>query len=207
MIIYIACGVLGILAVHLAAPAAIKRLPILKPVAWAGGTALVIFVLVMAGLWPDRLSLPAWVGGMGWVLLAISAVLLAYSIFFSLPFRKTYVSTGVGDRLVTGGLYALTRHPWLIWFVLLNLGELLATGSRLMLLVAPIFLAVSVLSVAIQDRFFFRRMFPGYDDYRRQTPMLLPSRKSLRAFADSLKEPKTPERYETRGCGSDGGVG
>lgn len=198
---YIACGVLGILTVQLAALAAIKRLPALKTVAWAAGTALVIFALAMAGLWPDRFSLPSWANGVGWALMALSAALLVHSIFFSLPFRKTYVATGVSGRLVTGGFYTLTRHPWLIWFVLLNLGVLLATGSRLMLLAAPVFVASSVLSAAIQDRFFFGRMFPGYDAYRRRTPMLLPNRNSLRAFVDSLKEPKTPAQYDSQGWG------
>ncbi len=196
--VYIACGVLGILAVHLAAPAAIRRLPVLKTIAWAVGTGLVVFALAMLGISPDRLSRPIWASGLGWATVAAAAALLSYSIFLSLPFRKTYVHSGVGDRLVTGGLYALTRHPWVMWFALLNLGYLVATGSRLMLVAAPTFIVVSVLSAAVQDRFFFSRMFPGYEDYRRHTPMLLPNRNSLRAFIDSLKDPKAADPCDPR---------
>jgi hypothetical protein len=41
--------------------------------------------------------------------------------------------------------------------------------------------------VAIQDKYFFGKMFAGYDSYRRQTPMLIPNRRSLSAFINSLK--------------------
>jgi len=47
---------------------------------------------------------------------------------------------------------------------------------------------LDILLVAIQDRFFFGRMFEGYNTYRRQTPMLVPNRRSISAFISSLKQ-------------------
>jgi hypothetical protein len=41
--------------------------------------------------------------------------------------------------------------------------------------------------VVIQERFFFGKMFEDYDGYKRETPMLIPSRRSIRAFIDSLR--------------------
>jgi len=41
----------------------------------------------------------------------------------------------------------------------------------------------------IQDKFFFTRMFPGYDRYQQETPMLVPNRRSIRVFIKSLQRP------------------
>jgi protein-S-isoprenylcysteine O-methyltransferase Ste14 len=57
-----------------------------------------------------------------------------------------------------------------------------------MLIAAPIWLFLDIVLVAVQDRYFFGRMFAGYDNYRRQTPMLIPNRRSLSAFINSLKQ-------------------
>lgn len=44
-----------------------------------------------------------------------------------------------------------------------------------------------VLYVSVRDRFFFPRMFPDYPQYRRQTPMLIPTRESISACFSTLK--------------------
>ena len=48
-------------------------------------------------------------------------------------------------------------------------------------------MAVDIVVVAVQDRFFFDRMFAGYAAYRKQTPMLIPNWHSLAALATSFK--------------------
>ncbi len=61
-------------------------------------------------------------------------------------------------------------------------------GSRLLLIAVPVFIALDILLVTIQDRFIFGRMFDGYESYRRRTPMLLPNRRSLNIFLRSLRK-------------------
>jgi len=192
-------GIIGLIVIHISDPAAIKKVPVVKPVVWVVGGGLLTYSIVRIWLSPDKLPLPVWSVWLGWALLALSLATLVYSLFVSLPFFKTYVATGAGDRLVTTGLYALVRHPGVIWTVLLALSMVLASRSRPGLIAAPLFIALDILVVIIQDRFFFRRMFPGYDAYRRQTPMLVPNRNSLRAFVDSLKEPKAPVHNDPPG--------
>jgi protein-S-isoprenylcysteine O-methyltransferase Ste14 len=114
--------------------------------------------------------------------------MLIYSLYIKLPFGKSYVTSGVGDKLTTSGLYALVRHPWVHWLTLLLVALILVSQSRLMLIAAPIWLLLDIGLVAIQDRFFLGRMFAGYDNYRRQTPMLIPNRRSLSAFINSFKQ-------------------
>ena len=189
--LYIAIGALGFTVIHLFDLVALKGVPRVKPVIWAAGSGLLIFSLVKICLWPDRLLLPAWLTGLGWGVLAVSAGLLIHSLFISLPFHKTYVATGVGDGLITTGFYALVRHPGVIWFTLLMLSLILVSGSRLALIAAPVFIALDIVLVIIQDKFVFNRMFKGYDGYRQETPMLLPSRRSVNAFLRSIRQSKS----------------
>ena len=109
--IYIVLGGLSFLVIHLLDLASIKRIPKVKPLTMLVGNGLVVLAMIMVCLSPDKLALPAWTTWLGWGLLPVSLFLLVYSLFINLPFGKTYVDTGVGDKLITSGLYALVRHP------------------------------------------------------------------------------------------------
>jgi len=186
--IYIATGCLGFLLIHLFDIASLKRLPGAKPLIWILGSGLLVYALVMAGLQSHKLPLPIWSTWLGWALLTISLLLLIYSLFINLPFRKTYIATGVGDKLITTGLYALVRHPWVHCFTLILLSLILVSKSSLLLIASPIWILLYILLVVIQDKFFFGRMFDDYDSYRQETPMLVPNRQSINAFINSLKQ-------------------
>jgi protein-S-isoprenylcysteine O-methyltransferase Ste14 len=187
-VVYIAIGVLGIYAVLLCDLVAIKGLPIVKTLSFVTGSSLVVYSLTMSALWPEKIALPDWASWFGWTLFTISLMLLVYSLVVNLPLRKTYLSRGVGDHLITGGFYALTRHPGVLWFTFLVISLLLASKSRLMLVAAPLLILLDVIAVVLQERLFLGRMFPGYKEYRRQTPMLVPNRKSFKAFVKSLTQ-------------------
>ncbi len=186
--LYIALGSLGFLVIHVFDIVSLKRVPGAKPVTWIVGSGLLVYSVTMVCLTPDKLPLPIWSTWLGWALLSISFFLLIYSLFINLPFRKTYVATGVGDKLVKTGLYALVRHPGVPWLILVTLSLILVSRSSLMLIASPIWILLDILLVAIQDKFFFGRMFAGYDTYRRETPMLVPNRRSISAFINSLKQ-------------------
>jgi protein-S-isoprenylcysteine O-methyltransferase Ste14 len=185
---YIAIGALGFTAIHLCDLAALKKVPRVKPIGWGVGSGLLICALILISLSPDKLTLPTWLTWLGWGTLGVSAPLLIHSLFISLPFRKTYVTTGVGDKLVTSGLYALIRHPGVIWFTILMLSLIPVTKSSLFLVAAPVFIALDFVLVVVQDKFIFGRMFDGYDRYRQETPMLIPNKKSMSAFLRSIRQ-------------------
>jgi len=188
---YILLGVLGIIIVYFCDFLAIKRIPYIKPIMWVFGWSLLVYTMVMASLWPDKIVLPGWVGWVGWILLVVSILLIVHAIFVSLPFRKTYIATGAGEKLVTTGFYALVRHPWLHWSILLLISLILVSRSRLVLFAATPFVLLEVISVSLQEYFFLRRIFYGYERYRKETPMLIPNRKSIKNFFNSLKQ-KSP---------------
>lgn len=186
--LFITIGCLGFLLLHLFDLVSLKRLPGVKPFTWILGSSLLIYALVIVCLRSDRLPLPEWSTRLGWMLLFIASLLLIYSLFINLPFRKTYVANGCGDKLITTGLYALVRHPGVHWFVLVLLSLVLVSKSSLLLIAAPIFILLDILLVVVQDRFLLGKMFAGYDGYRQKTPMLVPNRQSINAFINLLKQ-------------------
>jgi len=187
--IYIAVGIFGFIVIHLFDIVSLKRIPSgAKPCVWTMGSGLLVYSLIMLCLKSNTLPLPMWSTWLGWGLLTLSLCLLIYSLFINLPFRKTYIAAGVGDRLITTGLYALVRHPWVHCFILVLLSLVLVSKSSLLLIAAPIWILLNILLVIIQDKFFFGRMFDGYDSYRQKTPMLVPDRRSISAFISSLKQ-------------------
>ncbi|MCX6003484.1 MAG: hypothetical protein NTX46_03530 [Chloroflexi bacterium] len=186
--IYIVTGILGFLTLHLFDFFSLKRIPLLKPLVWALGSGLLVYAFFKVCLAPDKLALPLWLIGLGWGLLSLSLLSLLYSLFINLPFRKTYVATGVGDKLIKTGLYALVRHPGVPSFIALVLSLVLVSRSSQLLIAAPMFILLDIVLVIIQDRFVFTRMFTGYDRYQKETPMLVPNRRSMRAFINSLKQ-------------------
>ena len=151
----------------------------------AGG--LLAYSTVMVCLDTERFWLPVWSQGVGWLLLIPSSLLLAYSLFVELPFSRTYHHTEHSFVLVTTGTYALVRHPMVPWYALVLLSLLLVSQSRLLLLAIPIWLTLDVLWAALQEWLLLKRVFPEYEVYRRTTPMLIPTRRSLEACLQSLR--------------------
>lgn len=167
---------------------AIRKIPHVKP-------ALVVFFIglhgyaLFAALWGvSQFGLPIALSILGWVLLPIFAFLLVYSLAIELPSGKTYSHTGVPTHLVTTGTYALMRHPAVMWYVLALVSLLLATRSTVLLIAIPVWSLLNIIYATVQDRFFFVKMFPGYQQYRQQTPMLIPTRRSLFACLRTLRK-------------------
>ena len=116
--------------------------------------------------------------------LAVSqAALLIYTLFFALPFEKTYARLEENPPVYTEGVYSLCRHPGVVWFFFLYLFLALLTGQRLMMAVCICYSGLNVLYVWFQDRVTFKRTLSGYEAYQRETPFLIPTGKSIRKCA------------------------
>jgi protein-S-isoprenylcysteine O-methyltransferase Ste14 len=181
--LYVLLGALGFPVFHLVDLAAIKRVPWAKPLAWIAGCSLVTANAWQVCVSGDKYNVPVWAITVGWILFLASAAQLLHSLFINLPFYKTYFKVGVSDELITDGLYAIVRHPGVYGLGITLYSLVLVSQSKLMFLAASVWMAVDVVVVIIQDKFFFDRMFEGYDDYREKTPMLIPTWDSLANFA------------------------
>lgn len=50
------------------------------------------------------------------ILTLLFFLLLIYTLFFALPFKSTYIETETLNKVCRSGVYALCRHPGVLWF-------------------------------------------------------------------------------------------
>jgi len=181
-------GVCSFLIAYLFDFVSLKKIFLAKLILGGVSGFLGIYALFMVCFQSERLFLPAYLSYPGWFLLFVSGFLLFFSLFWEIPFKKTYLVKGVGNKLIKTGTYALVRHPGVIWYTLFLIALLLTSKSRLLLIALPIWVFMEILYVFIQDKFYFPRMFEGYEEYKRETPMLIPNRKSFACFLTSFRK-------------------
>lgn len=148
----------------------------LKRVVKAGKAAFLLFLIVQA-LFLDILPIrsdpaPLRVAG----LLVFSAgLLLALAGRFRLGENWANLedySVLPEQQLVSNGVYRFVRHPIYGGDLLLLTGLELALNSWLVLLVLPI--TAVVIRQARSEEVILSRAFPGYNEYRKHTKMLVP---------------------------------
>jgi len=197
---YIVLGVASFLVAYLFDLVSLRKTPYAKQAIEFIAICLVVYAHIMVCIRGDRPLLPVGFSYVGWPLFGLASLALIYSLFVEIPFRRTYVAEGVGDKLVTTGTYALVRHPGVLWYALLLISLILISRRQLMLFAAAIWFMMDVLYVWIQDRFFFPLMFADYGHYQRETPMLIPNRASLSrcltTFVEGWKCTNQPRKGE-----------
>lgn len=156
-----------------------RRLSGLKPLLGLAATMTFGAALVWTLMTPGRYDWPGWLVALGWAPTVVGGTLLVYSLFLELPFAYTYAHAASGDELVKTGTYALVRHPGVLWFGVWMTGCVLVSRSRLLLRAGAVWWAADIVLVWLQEALFFERMLPGYAAYRRETPMLVPTRQSV----------------------------
>ena len=127
------------------------------------------------------------------VLLSIAAiffVLLIFTLFFALPFEETYVKESSMRMAYTEGVYALCRHPGVLWFIGFYLFLGLGFKSKDILFYGIVVSAWNVLYVVFQDLYSFPLTFHNYKQYQKQTPFLIPTKKSIQKCFNTLHRKK-----------------
>lgn len=131
------------------------------------------------------------------LLAGIQLALLIYTLFFAVPFQEAYVE-GSKQKICTNGIYALCRHPGVLFlagfYIFLSLG----LGKPFMLAAGAVYTGMNLLYVLLQDRYTFPRLFEGYEEYRKNTPFLIPNGASIRKCINDLR---TDGRRQTAGKG------
>lgn len=142
----------------------------------AGSTA----ALLAEAPWGERLIAQSALCWVFLVLAALSLALLIKALFFSFPATQAYAG-GTKPAAVTTGLYALCRHPGVLFLGLFYLFIWLAARTEALLAAFVLFTALDVLLVTWEDARVFPRTLDGYEAYKETTPFLLPNARSLRA--------------------------
>ena len=121
------------------------------------------------------------------LLAALAALLEAVSLFGALPARETYLGQGE-TPLADRGMYALCRHPGALWLPALLLFLSLGLGSLGLLLSGALAAGLNVFYVWMQDRWVFPQTIPGYQNYRKHTPFLIPTRASVKKALATFRQ-------------------
>lgn len=115
-----------------------------------------------------------------WLLSIVSLFMLLYTLFAALPFGATYGKAEPANTVVDRGMYALCRHPGVIWFFFFYLFLWLASGKTMMMRAGIIWTAINIFYVYIEDRWFFPAIINGYDLYKCKVPFLIPNSASIK---------------------------
>ena len=125
-------------------------------------------------LWPLR-----------WLCLILAAGMLAllfHTLFFALRGGGSGYAPPADGKLplVDRGVYALCRHPGVLWLGGFYLALWGALGGLWLGAAFAVYTALDVLYVLWQDRVIFPRSISGYEGYRGRVPFLIPDRRSVR---------------------------
>ena len=120
-----------------------------------------------------------------------SLFMLLYSLFAELPFGETYTKAERENTVVDRGMYALCRHPGVIWFFFFYLFLWLACGKTMMMWAGLAWTAMDIIYVYVEDRWFFPAAFSGYDQYKSEVPFLIPSPAGIKKLI-TLKQGDLP---------------
>lgn len=115
-------------------------------------------------------------------------LLLVYTLFFALPFQETYVVQDVGHKVCAQGMYALCRHPGVLWFTGFYLSLWFALSGFQLLCLALWYSCLNLCYVVFQDSYTFPKIFFDYAHYKQQVPFLIPNRKSVRQCLSTLRK-------------------
>ena len=129
------------------------------------------FSAILAGFLPGG-------GRREWLVLPadiIATVGLAYSVWGLAYLRRSFSIIPEARRLVTGGPYALSRHPVYLGEVVTAVGINLATAGWLGALAIAYFIACELMRIRWEEGV-LSRAFPGdYPDYASRVPRYVPN--------------------------------
>ena len=113
------------------------------------------------------------------VIAVIFLGLFTHSLFSVLLANATDIKSEK-RQLADTGVYALCRHPGVIWLTLFFLFAWLFADNIMMLWLGISNTVMDIVYVTIQDIFIFPKTISGYDEYKKYTPFLIPNVRSVK---------------------------
>jgi protein-S-isoprenylcysteine O-methyltransferase Ste14 len=118
---------------------------------------------------------------------------IAWSLVLVLPglWLRAYASGYVkkNRELAQTGPYAYTRNPLYLGSMMMAAGFAFALLSWLVAVMLAVGFAIIYIPVIASEERFLRATFPGFDDYCRQVPRLIPRLTPARPAGDGSSEP------------------
>ncbi|MGZ5436980.1 MAG: methyltransferase family protein [Pyrinomonadaceae bacterium] len=109
----------------------------------------------------------------GVVLVSVGLIIFALAFFnFGDSWRMGIDRKGAG-RLVTKGIFTITRNPIYVFFGLWFIGTFLINGTMIFLVFAVLAIAVLHWQILREEEFLKKRYGEAYETYRKTTPRYL----------------------------------
>lgn len=102
------------------------------------------------------------------------------SLVLSLP-KGTYTDPDAPRKVFRGRMYALCRHPGVLWYCCMYLALWAAAPSTAGAIQCFALCLGNILYMFLQDIWTFPAVFSDYNDYKNETPLFFPTRKSILA--------------------------
>jgi len=123
---------------------------------------------------------------LGLVISILGISFLIYSLFFALPFGETYLKIGEKRTVYTKGVYAMSRHPGVIFYIIFYIGLAILQPTSTTVSTYIIWCLLNISYVIFQDLWTFPRAFDDYHKYRQTTPFLIPTLKSIKSSIETI---------------------
>jgi protein-S-isoprenylcysteine O-methyltransferase Ste14 len=108
-------------------------------------------------------GLPVWLVMVGQAT-TVAAYWLVFSVMKTNSFAASTIRVEDGQPVISGGPYAIVRHPMYFGMALMVLGAPLALGSYVALPVFALFIPLLIFRLTHEEKF-LRHALPGYADY------------------------------------------
>ena len=119
-----------------------------------------------------------WTAGpvLGWAMVVLTAAGLAFTWWARLAMGRMWnggVSRTAQHRVIDSGPFALVRHPIYIGMIAGVWAVAVLQARPMALLGAALFALGFILKARLEERFLVAE-FPGYDEYSKRVPMIVP---------------------------------
>lgn len=177
--VYIFIGVLGFVSLLLFDIYSLMNKNILKYFFGILGVALIIGATGLILYENIELKFSTVVIISNFLFLILFSGVLVYSLFIEVGLMTTYGKDNK-PSLVRNGTYGLSRHPGVIWLFIVFVNFYFIFGNELIIYAAISWTVVNVIYVYIQEKFIFEKIFIDYVDYKKATPMIIPTINSIK---------------------------
>lgn len=160
----------------------------IKTFFFTGFLLILLSTILTIGLEVGNYNPVLWQIVLAILLFALFTFLLIYTLFFSIPFEASYVEQFDERYAYTEKMYALCRHPGVLWLIGVYIALIIITPTTDIIILTLVINGLNILYVVIQDYWSFPVLFSDYNDYKKETPFLLPNIKSIKRTISTYTE-------------------
>jgi len=125
------------------------------------------------------------------VLITLSIIffcLLIYTLFFSLPFKDTYIKKENEGKVIRTGMYGFSRHIGVLWFILMYIPLVFVFKSNFFNKFVLLSSILNVIYVVFQDNYTFLYSFEDYEEYKKEVPFIIPTLASIKKTCEKREK-------------------